>query len=130
MKKWYLALISVLLFISLIGCQSKNEKPLTFSGKGDQWSAKVAVDSNEDKKENKSIKLNYLGNDLDSVGEFEFKLDAPNGQWGMGAIKLDKEGNFEGESDMNTSQKTSKSDQLVLHIEWNNQSEEIVLENK
>ncbi|MDH2364018.1 hypothetical protein [Priestia megaterium] len=130
MKKWYVALISVLLFISLIGCQGKNEKPLTFSGKGDQWSAKVTVDSNEDKKENKSIKLNYLGNDLDSVGEFEFKLDAPNGQWGMGAIKLDKEGNFEGESDMNTSEKTSKSDQLVLHIEWNNQSEEIVLENK
>ncbi|MEH6855036.1 hypothetical protein [Priestia megaterium] len=130
MKKWYVALISVLLFISLIGCQSKNEKPLTFSGKGDHWSAKVTVESNEDKKENKSIKLNYLGNDLNSVGEFEFKLDAPNGQWGMGAIKLDKEGNFEGESDMNTSEKTSKSDQLVLHIEWNNQSEEIVLENK
>jgi len=130
MKKWYIALISVLLFISLIGCQSKNEKPLNFSGKGDHWSAKVKVESNEGKKENKSIKLNYLGNDLDSVGEFEFKLDAPNGQWGMGAIKLDKEGNFEGESNMNTSEKTSKSDQLVLHIEWNNQSEEIILEDK
>ncbi len=48
----------------------------------------------------------------------------------MGAIKLDKKGNFEGESDMNTSEKTSKSDQLILHIEWNNQSEEIVIENK
>ncbi|MGI8373000.1 hypothetical protein [Priestia megaterium] len=130
MKKWCVALISVLLFISLIGCQSKNEKPLNFSGKGDHWSAKVTVKSNEDKKENKKIKLTYLGNDLDSVGEFEFKLDAPNGQWGMGAIKLDKEGKFEGKSDMNTSEKTSKLDQLVLHIEWNNESEEIVLENK
>ncbi len=79
MKKWYIALISILLFVSFIGCQSKNEKPLTFSGKGDNWSATVTVESNEDKKENKSIKLNYLGSDLDSVGEFEFKLDASNG---------------------------------------------------
>lgn len=48
----------------------------------------------------------------------------------MGAIKLDKEGKFEGESNMNVSEKTSKTDQLVLHIEWGNQSEEIVLENE
>ncbi|MCA4158290.1 MULTISPECIES: hypothetical protein [Priestia] len=130
MKKWCVALVSVLLFISLVGCQSKDEKPLNFSGKGDNWSTKVIVKSIGDKKENKKINLTYIGNDLDSVGEFEFKLDAPNGQWGMGAIKLDKEGKFEGESNMNVSEKTSKSNQLVLHIEWANQSEEIVLENK
>lgn len=32
-----------------------------------------------DKKENKKINLIYIGNDLDFVGEFEFKLDVLNG---------------------------------------------------
>ncbi|MEM4997716.1 hypothetical protein WKH56_34630 [Priestia sp. SB1] len=130
MKKFFIALFTVLFFISLVGCQSKEEKPLNFSGKGDYWTADVVVTPGKDKKENKKINLTYTGDDLNSINEFEFKLTGSNGQWGMGAIKLDKEGKFEGESSTRISEKTVESDQLVLTVTWNNQSEKIDLNSK
>lgn len=39
--------------------------------------------------------MTYTGKDKKSVGEFSFKLEAPNGQWGVSIIELDKEGKFE-----------------------------------
>ncbi|MGR9527810.1 hypothetical protein ACSS31_29625 (plasmid) [Priestia megaterium] len=67
----------------MCGCQVKDKEPLVFTGKSDNWTVKEIVkpNSDKDKGEPKTIKLTYTGKDMKSVGEFSFKLEAPNGQW-------------------------------------------------
>lgn len=41
-----------------------------------------------DRKESETIMLRYKGTDIDSVEEFEFKVEAPNWGWRMGDMQL------------------------------------------
>jgi len=69
------------------------------------------------------------GKDMKSVGEFNFKLEAPNGQWGVSIIELDKEGKFKDSTNGIVSRETLKSDKPTITLKWNGQSEEIILKN-
>ncbi|CAH0325049.1 hypothetical protein [Priestia megaterium] len=132
MRKLYAFLIGILLLISLFGCQNEKKSPLDFTGKGEHWSANVTVYPGEDKEETKKINLNYTDDDPRSVKDLEFKLDSQNGQLVMGEanVELDKNGGLEEKSNTKVSKQTTNSDEFVLTIKWNNQSEDIVLKNK
>ncbi|MGX4607911.1 hypothetical protein [Priestia sp. JNUCC 25] len=114
------------------GCQDKDKEPLVFTGKSDNWTVKEIVkpSSDKDKGEPKTIKLTYTGKDMKSVGEFSFKLEAPNGQWGVSIIELDKEGNFEEKTNAIVNRETLKSDKPIIILKWNDKKEEIILKNK
>ncbi|GAB1793245.1 hypothetical protein [Priestia megaterium] len=114
------------------GCQGKDKEPLVFTGKSDNWTVKEIVkpSSDKDKGEPKTIKLTYTGKDMKSVGEFSFKLEAPNGQWGVSIIELDKEGNFEEKTNAIVNRETLKSDKPIIILKWNDKKEEIILKNK
>ncbi|CAI8949746.1 Lipoprotein [Priestia megaterium] len=116
----------------MCGCQGKDKEPLVFTGKSDNWTVKEIVkpSSNKDKGELKTIKLNYTGKDMKSVGEFSFKLEAPNGQWGVSIIELDKEGKFEEKTNAIVNRETLKSDKPIIILKWNDKKEEITLKNK
>mgnify|MGYP001032252410 CR=1 FL=1 len=129
MKKIFFMVFTLFL---ICGCQGKDKEPLVFTGKSDNWTVKEIVkpSSNKDKGEPKTIKLTYTGKDMKSVGEFSFKLEAPNGQWGVSIIELDKEGNFEEKTNTIVNRETLKSDKPIIILKWNDQKEEITLKNK
>jgi len=129
MKKIFFTLFILVL---MCGCQGKDKEPLVFTGKSDNWTVKEIgkPSSDEDKGELKTIKLTYRGKDMKSVGEFSFKLETPNGQWGVSIIELDKEGNFEEKTNAIVNRETLKSDKPIIILKWNDQKEEITLKNK
>lgn len=132
MRKFCTLLISILLLVSLFGCQSKAKTPLEFGGKGEHWSANVTVTPGEDKEEIKKINLTYIGDEAKPVKNLEFKLDSSNGAWTMGGedLELDEKGKLEEKSNTKVSKQTTESNEFILTIKWNNQSEDIVLKNK
>ncbi|MFP7736741.1 hypothetical protein ACLHDF_25770 [Priestia aryabhattai] len=121
----------VFVLFMLYGCQSQDKEPLVFKGKSENWSVEEIVKPNDKgNEESKTIKLKYIGDDMKSVGEFDFKLDTPNGQWGMGIIELDKKGRFKETNKTIVSRETLKSDKPTVTIKWNSNSEDIPLKNQ
>ncbi|MGW9103930.1 hypothetical protein ACWGPK_32390 [Priestia megaterium] len=129
MKKNFSALFAVFLFILLTGCQSKVNDPLDFSGENKNWSANITLYSAKSDKETALINLNYLGNQIESIGDFGISLENSNNKNGIGIrdVRLDKEGKFKEKIEVDTDKKMNTSDPLVLTVEWNDKSEDIVL---
>ncbi|MFE8065371.1 hypothetical protein ACQKGA_29295 [Priestia megaterium] len=132
MKKICSALFGLLLFISLVGCQSKAEDPLEFSGENQNWSANITLYPVKDSEETVQINLNYLGDKIESVGDFGINFDTATNKNGIAIrdIRLDKKGKFKEKIKVDTSKDVNESEHLVLTVEWNNKSEDIVLKTK
>ena len=129
MRKFYIALFSLFFFISLVGCQSKINDPLDFLGKNKNWAANITVYPAKNAKEIVLINLNYLGDQIESIGDFGISLENSNNQTGIGIrdVRLDKEGKFKEKIEIDTDKKMNTSNPLVLTVEWNDKSEDIVL---
>ncbi|KRE07809.1 hypothetical protein [Priestia megaterium] len=132
MKKNCSVLFAAFLFISLTGCQSKINDPLDFSGKNKNWSANITLYPAKNNKETALINLNYLGNQTESVGDFGISLENSNNKNGIGIrdVRLNKEGKFKEKIEVDTDKKINTSDSLVLTIEWNDKSENVVLKSQ
>lgn len=132
MRKFYVALFSLFFFISLVGCQSKAEDLLEFSGETQSWSATIMLYPVENNKDTAQINLNYLGGKVESVGDFGINLDTSHNQNGIAVrdARLDKEGKFKEKVKLDASEGIMKSKHLVLTVKWNNKSEDIVLKVK
>ncbi|MCM3792745.1 hypothetical protein M3690_05470 [Priestia megaterium] len=132
MRKFYIALFSLFFFVSLVGCQSKAEDPLEFSGETLSWSATITLYPVESSKETAQINLNYLGDKIESVGDFKINLDTSNNENGVAVrdARLDKEGKFKEKVKLEASEGIMKSKHLILTVKWNDQSEDIVLKVK
>ncbi|MED3917863.1 hypothetical protein [Priestia megaterium] len=132
MKKVCIALFSLFFFVSLAGCQSKAEEPLEFSGETQSWSAAITLYPIENSKETAQINLNYLGDKIESVGDFGINLDTSNNQNGIAVrdTRLDKEGKFKEKVKLDASEGIMKSKHLILTVKWNDKSEDIVLKVK
>jgi len=132
MKKNCNVLFAAFLFISLTGCQSKINDPLDFSGKNKNWSANITLYPAKNNKKTALINLNYLGNQTESVGDFGISLENLNNKNGIGIRdgRLNKEGKFKEKIEVDTDKKINTSDPLVLTIEWNDKSENVVLKSQ
>ena len=132
MRKFYIALFSLFFFISLVGCQSKAEDPLEFSGETQSWSATITLYPVENSKETAQINLNYLGGKVENIGDFGIDLDTSNNQKGIAVrdARLNEEGSFKEKVKVDASEGVMKSEQLILTVKWNDKSEDIVLKGK
>ncbi|MEH7361605.1 hypothetical protein ABEP16_23280 [Priestia aryabhattai] len=132
MRKFCIALFSLFFFVSLVGCQSKAEDPLEFSGETQSWSATITLYPVENSKETAQINLNYLGSKVENVGDFGINLDTSNNQNGIAVrdARLNEEGNFKEKVKVEASEGIMKSKHLILTVKWNDQSEDIVLKIK
>ena len=129
MKKIYF----IVFILSLMcGCQGKDSKLLDFSGENKNWSANVNMSPAKNNKEIALIKLNYLGKQPESIGDFGVNLENSNNKNGIGIrdIQLDKEGKFEGEIEVNTDKEMNTSDPLVLTVKWNGKEDKFDLKAK
>lgn len=132
MRKFCIALFSLFFFVSLVGCQSKAEDPLEFSGETQSWSATITLYPVENSKETAQINLNYLGGKVENVGDFGINLDTSNNQNGIAVrdARLNEEGNFKEKVKVDASEGVMKSKHLILTVKWNDKSEDIVLKVK
>ncbi|GAB1776422.1 MULTISPECIES: hypothetical protein [Priestia] len=132
MRKFYIALFSLFFFISLVGCQSKAEDPLEFSGETQSWSATITLYPVENSKEIAQMNLNYLGGEVESVGDFGINLDTSNNQNGIAVrdARLNREGNFKEKVKVDASKDVIKPEYMILTVKWNEKSEDIILKVK
>lgn len=133
MRKFYIALFSLFFFISLVvGCQSKAENPLEFSGETQSWSATITLYPVENSKETAQMNLNYLGGKVESVGDFGINLDTSNNQNEIAVrdAKLNKEGNFKEKVKVDASKDVIKPEYMTLTVKWNEKSEDMILKVK
>ncbi len=131
-RKFCIALFSLFFFVSSVGCQSKAENPLEFSGETQSWSATITLYPVENSKETAQINLNYLGGKVENVGDFGINLDTSNNQNGIAVrdARLNEEGNFKEKVKVDASEGVMKSKHLILTVKWNDKSEDIVLKGK
>ncbi|MED3887754.1 hypothetical protein [Priestia aryabhattai] len=132
MRKFCIALFSLFFFVSSVGCQSKAENPLEFSGETQSWSATITLYPVESSKETAQINLNYLGSKVENVGDFGINLDTSNNQNGIAVrdARLNEEGNFKEKVKVDASEGIMKSKHLILTVKWNDKSEDVVLKGK
>ena len=132
MRKFYIALFSLFFFISLVGCQSKAEDPLEFSGETQSWSATITLYPVENSKEIAQMNLNYLGGEVESVGDFGINLDTSNNQNGIAVrdARLNREGNFKEKVKVDASKDVIKPEYMILTVKWNEKSEDMILKVK
>lgn len=132
MRKFCIALFSLFFFVSSVGCQSKAENPLEFSGETQSWSATITLYPVENSKETAQINLNYLGGKVENVGDFGINLDTSNNQNGIAVrdARLNEEGNFKEKVKVDASEGIMKSKHLILTVKWNDKSEDVVLKGK
>jgi hypothetical protein len=117
--------LCILLLLILNACQKQETK--TYSNSGEHWIAKVRTSSGDDK-ERYMLTLRYKGDDIESVGDFEFKVTSSKGQWGMGIIQIDNQGEFVEEGFESKTIEVLNSNKFEITINWNEQSETIHLE--
>ncbi|MGN7403287.1 hypothetical protein ACTHO0_25895 [Cytobacillus praedii] len=124
-KKIPFFLIVLLLFLS--ACNSKN---FTFSGETDNWSAELKVTQTNDDYETQEFKLQYKGKDINSVGKITYNIDTNAGGFGKSNVELNKDGFLIGKSEANpTNAKVIKKSEVKMTVEWNGNSETILLSN-
>ncbi|NIK79984.1 hypothetical protein FHS15_005168 [Paenibacillus castaneae] len=116
--------------LSLFACQAKT-KDLTFVGEGDQWSAVLTVNQNAGD-EKYQIQLSYKGDKREEIKAFSYNAVINDYGMGFGAndATLNKENKYQNKSFGSNSPSTSKEDEPVIEVEWNNKSESFTLLNK
>ena len=130
MKKRSLTIIFGAILL-LFACQS-NDNSFTFSGKNETWSAKVTVNQSGGE-ENYQLQLNYKGNNLEEIDTFYYKVESKNNgniDFAAHNATLNKDGIYFNKLLGSNSPTTSKDDELVIKLQWNDSSDSFTLINK
>ena len=130
MKKISLTIIFGAILL-LFGCQS-NDNNFAFNGENETWSAKVTVNQSEGE-ENYQIQLNYTGNDIEEIDTFHYEVESRNNgniDFAAHNATLNNDGIYFDKLLISNSPTTSKDDELVLKIQWNDSNNNFTLINK
>ncbi|MFJ7973786.1 hypothetical protein [Psychrobacillus sp. NPDC096389] len=125
MKKLFVLPISIL--ILLAACQA-DENDLVFNGTSENWSAQLTI-SVLNGSETNNLELTYKGNDLDTIGAFNYYVENTDRGTNFGGnnVKLSKNGIFTNDDLSSNSPATTNTDTYIISIDWNGNSEEIVI---
>ena len=129
MKKISLTIILGAILL-LFACQA-NDNNFTFNGESETWSAKVTVKQKEGE-ENYQIQLNYKGNDIEEINAFHYEVKSKNNgniDFSSHNATLNNEGVYVNKLLGSNSPTTSKDDELVIKIQWNDSSDNFTLIN-
>lgn len=103
-------------------------KTINFSGESDHWSANLRV-TQTDKRQEEDFNLHYLGNDIESVGEFSYVVESVGNFSGNGEI-LNENGTMTSGGACEGCAFTSENTEVIVIVEWNDQTETFQLENE
>ena len=122
--------ISILLLVSFL-ISACGYKTFTFSGESDHWAAELKVAQTEDEYEEQELKLQYIGNDANSVGKINFAVDTNSGGFDGNGFTLEGNGTLIAKNQSNpTNAKIIKESEVAVTIESNGQTETIILKIK
>lgn len=124
-----LTVLLLVLVLMLLACN--NTKTLTFAGESDKWSAELKVTQTKDGYEKQEFKLSYKGEDINSVGEFSYKVETNAGGFGSVDVHLDDNGIIKAIDEGNpTNAKFTEESEVEVIVKWNDNSENIKLDLK
>ncbi|KIL53516.1 hypothetical protein KP77_04920 [Jeotgalibacillus alimentarius] len=108
----------------LTACGSKE---FTVSGESEHWLADVNVSQTNDGYETQELLLTYTGDDMESVGEFNYNVDSV-GSFGKSGNELEGDGTFVDKNEANpTNAKVTEQTDFEVTIEWDGKTETIQL---
>lgn len=113
----------------LIG-QSGTDENLTYKGENENWKVEYTVNNVGKEEIQRFIDLKYQGSDISSIGEFQFSVQMKLGKWGQSIIELDESGLYTSSGSTILKGNLTEKDKPVFTISWNDNEEEIILENK
>ena len=123
MKK---AFITALLFVSVAaGCQANGEE-LLFVGESEHWASSVTV-YQRDGDETYEMTMNYKESEMK---EFTYSVKAENIDFEEKDAAVDQQGIYQKKWPISNSPTTSETDEFVVTVQWNGQSEELRLIHK
>ena len=116
MKKSF---ITTLLFVSLVaGCQA-DEEEFVFVGESEHWASSVTV-YQHDGDETYEMTMSYKESEMK---EFTYSVKAENIDFEETDVTVDQQGNYQIKWPISNSPTTSETDELVVTVQWNGQSE-------
>jgi hypothetical protein len=119
-------LSGLLLLVLITACSSKT---FTYSGETENWSANLKVTQTSDGYEKEEFILQYKGNDVNSVGELTYNVESA-GSFGKSAVSLNENGTLRDSIESNpTNAQVTEYTEVEVTVEWNNNSEIIILSN-
>ena len=130
MKKISLTIIFGAILL-LFACQS-NDNNFTFNGENETWSAKVTVIQSEGE-EIYQIQLHYKGNDIEEIDTFHYEVKSGNEgniDFATHNATLNNDGVYFNKLLGSNSPTTSKDDELVIQVQWNDSNDSFTLINK
>ena len=130
MKKISLTIIFGAILL-LFACHSNNNN-FAFNGENEIWSAKVTVNQSEGE-ENYQIQLNYKGHDIEEIDTFYYEVESKNNgniDFAAQNASLNKDGVYFNKLLGSNSPTTSRDDELVIKVQWNDSSDSFTLINK
>ncbi len=118
----------VVLLLLLSACSSKT---FTFIGETENWSAELKVTQTSNDYETQEFKLQFKGEDVNSVGEITYDIDTNSGGFGYSDVKLNKNGFLTGRDEANPNNaKVIGNSEVKVSVEWNGKTETILLNKK
>ena len=120
-------LVLPLLLLLLAACQA-DENDLVFSGTSENWSAKLTI-SVINGSENNDLELTYKGNVLGTIGAYNYYVENTEQGTNFGGtnVSLNKSGIYTHDDMSSNSPTTTKEDTYIISLDWNGNSEEIVI---
>lgn len=109
----------------LVSCQ--NNSGLTFKGESENWKGELITKYNFWGKESQSIMITYKGENPERLSIPSFNVESADFLgWGIGDIKLDKQGIYYSGDVIKLDIKTPSSSKIILSLEGE-EAETIIL---
>lgn len=116
------------LFLILLSACSSNT--FTFNGDTDNWSASIKVTQHSNDYEDQQLNLEYIGDDVNAVGDITFEVITNAGGFGRSGNTLSENGVLIIDFQANpTNAKITEGSDVEVTVEWNDNFETIILTN-
>ncbi|MHA6251846.1 hypothetical protein [Oceanobacillus sp. CAU 1775] len=120
----------ILLGMFLLLLSACNSNTFTFNGETTNWSASLKVTQHSNDYEDKKLELEYKGDEVSAVGDITFDVDTNAGGFGRSGASLNEKGVLIIENQSNpTNAKVSESSVVEVIVEWNDNTETLILTN-
>lgn len=129
-KKLSLPIIFCVILL-LVACQA-DENDLIFVGESENWSAKV-IATQMNGEEKYQIQLNYKGHNIQEIENFSYFVETKNNgviNFEVKNASFSQEGIHQKDLLISNSLSSSAEDELVIKVEWSENSESFNLINK
>jgi len=125
LKKISKCMIFICFMLMLVSCQ--NNSGLTFEGESENWNGELITKYDFFGKESQSIRITYKGENPEQLSIPSFNVESADFLgWGIGELKLDKQGIYYSEDVIKLDTKTPSSSKIILTLKGE-ESETITL---